>query len=154
MAEPVEADLAAVPPRLFTEEEASRLVPTLETIFLSLDPLLSRLRELRELVEDHEAYWGTHVEGPGHPEREAYLRILAEMASVRADVDARVQRIRDSGAEPKDLDLGLVDFYATVRGRISFLCWRRGEPKVAHWHSLEAGFAGRKPLADVRSSEP
>jgi hypothetical protein len=26
------------------------------------------------------------------------------------------------------------------------LCWRLGEPDVSWWHTLESGFAGRKPL--------
>jgi hypothetical protein len=28
------------------------------------------------------------------------------------------------------------------------LCWKYGEPhRIAHWHGLEEGFAGRKPIA-------
>jgi hypothetical protein len=26
------------------------------------------------------------------------------------------------------------------------LCWQLGEDEVAYWHSIEDGFAGRKPL--------
>src|SRR5207244_3780688 len=44
--------------RLFTEEEANALLPQLEEIFLLLDPKLARLRELKDLVEDSEAYYG------------------------------------------------------------------------------------------------
>ena len=29
------------------------------------------------------------------------------------------------------------------------LCWQLGEPEVAHWHELDAGFAGRQQLAKV-----
>jgi len=33
-----------------------------------------------------------------------------------------------------------------VEGRMVLLCWRLGEPAIAHWHSEEDGFAGRKPV--------
>jgi hypothetical protein len=29
---------------------------------------------------------------------------------------------------------------------VVFLCWKHGEPAVTHWHELDAGFAGRRPL--------
>jgi hypothetical protein len=31
-------------------------------------------------------------------------------------------------------------------GREVYLCWRLGEPEVAHWHELNEGFAGRQKL--------
>jgi hypothetical protein len=31
-------------------------------------------------------------------------------------------------------------------GRVVYLCWKIGEPEVAFWHELDAGFAGRQPL--------
>jgi hypothetical protein len=27
-----------------------------------------------------------------------------------------------------------------------FLCWRLGEPDVAFWHEVNAGYTGRQPL--------
>jgi hypothetical protein len=27
------------------------------------------------------------------------------------------------------------------------LCWRLGEPTVAFWHEVDAGYAGRQPLS-------
>jgi hypothetical protein len=39
-----------------------------------------------------------------------------------------------------------VDFPALLDGREVYLCWVVGEPEVAHWHELEAGFAGRRAL--------
>jgi hypothetical protein len=31
-------------------------------------------------------------------------------------------------------------------GREVYLCWRLGEPEVAFWHELDAGFGGRQKL--------
>jgi hypothetical protein len=46
----------------------------------------------------------------------------------------------------RDLERGLVDFPALIDGREVYLCWLIDEPAVGHWHGVEAGFAGRRPL--------
>ena len=48
----------------------------------------------------------------------------------------------------KDLDIGLCDFLGERDGRDVWLCWQYGEKQVGFWHELDAGFAGRHPLAD------
>ena len=49
--------------------------------------------------------------------------------------------------ELKDPRLGLVDFPMEYEGRVVLLCWHLGEPQVQFWHELDAGYAGRQPLA-------
>jgi hypothetical protein len=46
----------------------------------------------------------------------------------------------------RDLERGLVDFPSLIDGREVYLCWLLDEPAVGHWHGVEAGFAGRRPL--------
>jgi hypothetical protein len=46
----------------------------------------------------------------------------------------------------RDLEAGLIDFPALRDGREVYLCWHVDEPAVGHWHSPEAGYAGRLPL--------
>ena len=77
----------------------------------------------------------------------------AELAAATAEVDAlarRLARLVDEiaahGAEVKDLDTGLIDFPARHRGETVLLCWQLGEDEIAWWHSVEDGFAGRRPL--------
>ncbi len=50
------------------------------------------------------------------------------------------------GAVVKDPQIGLLDFYGEIDGRLVWLCWRHGEESVRYYHELEAGFGGRKPL--------
>ena len=54
------------------------------------------------------------------------------------------------GCELKDVSRGLVDFPARIGTEVAYLCWQRGEDRLGWWHTLEAGFAGRKAL----TSEP
>ena len=44
------------------------------------------------------------------------------------------------------LEYGLLDFPTTLDGRVVYLCWKRGEPKVIHWHEVNGGFAARQPV--------
>jgi hypothetical protein len=42
----------------------------------------------------------------------------------------------------------LLDFPAMRAGREVCLCWQRGEESIEYWHEVEAGFAGRQPIAE------
>ena len=66
---------------------------------------------------------------------------LAEMIS------NGVSAIHRRGCVIKDLDSGLLDFYALNGDRLVFLCWKLGEAEVAHWHPIDAGFADRQPIS-------
>jgi hypothetical protein len=46
----------------------------------------------------------------------------------------------------RDLDRGLIDFPAIREDHEVYLCWIDGEPDIAFWHELDAGYAGRRPL--------
>ena len=133
--------------RLFTEQEATALVPGLEEVFLRLDPKLARMRELRELIEDSEAYYGEGLEGAPGTDRDAYARHLQEEADVDRSIREEVNGVLALGCEVKDLHRGLVDFPARIGTEIAYLCWKRGEARIGWWHTLSGGFAGRKALA-------
>src|SRR3989338_6154044 len=47
----------------------------------------------------------------------------------------------------KDLEKGLVDFYAKHNNKEIFLCWKLGEKQVRYWHNINAGYRERKPLS-------
>lgn len=144
------ADLRMHPdttPRLFTVQEADALIPRLETIFLTLDPKLARLRELRELIEDSESYHGEGLAAAPGAEQASYARQLHERASLDRSVQEEIDAILGLGCEVKDLHRGLVDFPARIGTDIAYLCWQRGEPRIGWWHTLGGGFAGRKALS-------
>ncbi len=57
-----------------------------------------------------------------------------------------MDQVRRSGARIRDPALGLIEFPARRAGRIVLLCWKVGEPSVGHWHEIEEGHAGRRPV--------
>lgn len=135
-------------PRLFTHEEAERTLP-----FVS--------RIVHDLMEEH----------PGWRRAVARYELLA--ASARADarepaglreaerevagyasrIDGFLDELAQVGCVFKGFEDGLVDFHAMHEGRVVCLCWRYGEPRITHWHELDAGFAGRQPWPDPSLTE-
>ena len=62
------------------------------------------------------------------------------------DLYKNTEMLEGMGCIAKDLDLGLVDFLAFHGGREVLLCWKLGEQDIRHWHELDSGFSGRKPI--------
>jgi hypothetical protein len=130
--------------RSFTLDEAHALLPILES-------LLRTAIDGKKLIEtvDSEFQEISHrvmVNGGMH------LNIVP-LARRKAEREKAIQRIKDAlgeidatGVQVKDLDIGLLDFPCEVEGRTVLLCWKLGEAGITHWHSMDEGFAGRKPI--------
>ena len=69
-----------------------------------------------------------------------------------AAISSLVNSIQEIGCIVKSIDEGLVDFPHVREGREVYLCWKYGEPDIAYWHEVDAGFAGRTPLDKDTSS--
>jgi hypothetical protein len=132
--------------RVFTLEEVNDLVPKLNVVMKrqlerrsEIEGLLMRLgRELGDVPE-------RIVLDPADP---------ADVRDLKHDLVKRIEEYRagwkaieEMGAVLKDARMGLLDFYGTVDGKLVWLCWKYGESEVAHYHALEEGFSGRKPIA-------
>ena len=120
--------------RRYTVAEADAMLPDLrERLERIRDARQAMLREA-ELVREKvvEDGGGAHA-GAGYWEATATLR-------------AEIERLAAEGILLRDPETGLVDFPAERGGERVFLCWRLGEDRVGHWHPLDTGFAGRRPL--------
>jgi len=131
--------------RFFTHEEANAALETVRPLVERLVEKRKRFVHLAEKLEDIER----RVSGNGgslDPER--VLDLQERAAEAAADIASLVTELEAAGVQVKDLDQGLVDFPAKHprHGDTVLLCWHLGEDEVAHWHGLEEGFAGRKPL--------
>lgn len=139
--------------RTFTLDEARALLPVLET-------LLRRAMDGKDSVEEIDSEFqrlSTRIHQTG-----GLALNVRNWAARRAQRDKAVQQIKDSvaeinaaGVQLKDLQIGLLDFPCLLEGRVVLLCWKLGEADISHWHGVEEGFAGRKPIDDrfVRRSQ-
>jgi hypothetical protein len=129
--------------RHFTPEEANA---ELEHVRPLVEQLVAERKEHAFALERQEELEGKiRGNGGGIPP--------AELASATAEVDGLARRlahlvdeIATHGAEVKDLDTGLIDFPALRRGETVLLCWQLGEDEIEWWHTVDDGFAGRRPL--------
>ena len=130
--------------RLFTLAEAEALLPT-------VIPILEAIRDARRELSRSEDEIGRRlgpVRGNGHHvDADEVKRLRDGAARAGRALQARASELAALDVELKDPETGLIDFRADRDGRVVYLCWRLGEPRIDWWHELEAGFAGRQPLA-------
>ena len=139
-------------PRFFTIEEANQLVSSLEIEFGRIAKARAELGPLIEALGGADASVAILHDGgdpPAGKERDAErLRTLA------AEITESVERVNELGCLVKDVEIGLVDFYAMQDGEPILLCWQFGEPAVTHWHGVDEGYAARKPIEGVAVRPP
>jgi len=132
-----------VPQRTFTPEEANAALAQVR-------PLVERLVEHRVdllAVQARRAELDARVGGNGGGFEPQVSVALAEAASTAEDgLREAIEALDELGVVVKDLDAGLVDFPSERDGELVLLCWQLGEERVAWWHTLDSGFAGRRPL--------
>ncbi|MBI2861728.1 MAG: DUF2203 domain-containing protein [Chloroflexi bacterium] len=128
--------------KIFTVEEADRLLSTLRELLADIQ------RDQRELEKLHSEWvvFQRRVRSNGHGEDPEIGQARSRWQAAAQRVEASIRKVSDLGCELKDVELGLVDFPSWRDGRQVYLCWRLGEERVAYWHGLEAGYAGRQPL--------
>jgi hypothetical protein len=138
--------------KYFNREEAEELLPLIEHC-------LRQARDSKQQVEglDRELSQASArimVLGGSLP---AYGKLSAtreQRGKLVSQLQEAINQIQDTGCLVKDLDEGLVDFPTLRAGEEVYLCWKLGEERIAYWHGMEEGFAGRKPLEDEASDEP
>ena len=128
----------------FTVEEANKLLPELR-------PRMERLTGAKrdyEKVQDRIHVLTLAVSGASkdNPDARELSRLHDRRNELAAVISREIAAIHGHGCVVKDLDKGLIDFYALAGDRLVFLCWRLGEREVAHWHSLDGGFEQRQSL--------
>ena len=127
--------------KYFSVAEANATLPLVRSIVKDITELAASLRERHDRL--------TRLGG----DRGVFDAYQEELQTLKDDLERDqgrmndyVQELHALGVELKDYYTGLIDFPAWRHGHEVYLCWRLGEPEVAHWHELDAGFAGRQKL--------
>ncbi|HEX4209933.1 MAG TPA: DUF2203 domain-containing protein [Candidatus Binataceae bacterium] len=129
-------------PKLFSADEANSLIPRLEVLIRDLQDNAGSLRErIQEFAATDDQIESMRLQEivELHPELKGAASRMAEI----------VGEIEELGCYLKDIDLGLIDFATEMDDDVVFLCWQYGEQRVLAWHSIDSGFAHRRPLPDA-----
>ena len=122
--------------RFFTLAEARRALPLVRRIALDIQTIQARRAALHARLA---------VESIPLP--------AEEMAQAQKELDRATGRLEELaeelfkiGVELKDPARVLLDFPALHEGREILLCWKSDEATISHWHEVDSGFAGRRPV--------
>jgi hypothetical protein len=131
--------------RIFTIAEVDALIPELSEL---VGEQLLRQSEIEQCLGEL-----TRVAGglprtlePDSADSEIVARHKTELRRRIAHYENGWRGIQELGAVVKDPQIGLVDFYGSIDGRLVWLCWRYGEESLRYYHELESGYSGRRPL--------
>lgn len=134
--------------KLFTLEEAERTLPLVRRIVADLQ---AEYPEWREAVGRFELV--TNALRADEGETEELRAAQAEVAAHAARISEYLQELEAIGCMLKGFEAGQVDFYSLREDRPVYLCWTLGEERITHWHELDTGYAGRRPIDDAILSE-
>jgi hypothetical protein len=129
--------------RYFTAEEANEVLPGIRPL---AERMMQHRRSLAEAQQRYSALAEVISGNGGGVQPSEFARAQEALEREAAGVARCVDGIQELGGIVKDLDQGLVDFLTRRGDEDVLLCWQVGEDEIAHWHGLEEGFAGRKPL--------
>jgi hypothetical protein len=129
--------------RYFTAEEANQLLAQVRPL---VEQMVAHRRSLALATVRHARIAATIATNGGGVRPHEVDRLQETIEAEAAQVVRCVEALQALGILVKDLDEGLVDFPALRGEEEVLLCWRLGEDEVGFWHSVEDGFAGRRPL--------
>jgi len=129
--------------RTFTAEEANALLPTLRQLIRVLQTAHQQAIDLETQIDAEELISEKGSEKSAH----AINQLMENHRQRVTEFYAIVEQIHSYGCILKDIEMGLIDFYAVINGNVVFLCWKMGEEKVNHWHEVGQGYTARQSLA-------
>ena len=125
-------------PIYYSVEEAKLLIPVVEEKILRLMKIHKALAFLSTInIENNEKNHSidlmiTKLNMNYYKKLYLYHKCLTELLTI--------------GVVVKDVQMGLIDFYAKHEGRDVHLCWKLGEKDLGYWHETHEGFSKRQPI--------
>lgn len=127
--------------KIFQTDEVDRMLPLVSRI---ADDIVSAYADVNETLQAYQAVEGA---AKADPTREPELETKNQAVARSLDrFQTLIDEVEALGGSLRDYERGSIDFYGEVDGEIVYLCWQRGESHVSHWHRVDEGFGGRKPL--------
>jgi hypothetical protein len=131
---------SAQQPKTFTLAGANATLPLVRVIIKDAMEKWRELGHLRAELADAEVHGLTD-------RKKKHAR--EEVERIEHELEGCAREVAELGASIKDFETGLVDFPMKQGARTILLCWKAGEAKISHWHDMEAGFAGRRPIEEL-----
>ncbi len=113
--------------KLFSLEEANRLIPTVDTIIGEMQADIRDTLRLRQELSQLP------------PHRIAAYNKMHELQFLLKTIhDSKLQLDR-LGVFIQDVDTGLIDFPSQLGAEVVYLSWEKGQERIQHYHRLNEG---------------
>lgn len=122
--------------RYFTLEEANALLETIRPLMGDLLACRAKAARLSRQIQHVTQNPYNDVGGP----------VASELTRDFEKISHLIDKLQSYGCVIKDLNAGLLDFLAEIKGRDVYLCWRYGEDQITAYHEIHQGFADRQSL--------
>jgi len=130
--------------RHFTLKEANEILPQIK---LLVEEIKEKRSNLYSLIEKYEE------ESEGRKDQLEIMFIKTEIDQLNKEISELIDIIESFGAVVKGIDPFLVDFPSEHKGQLIWLCWKEDEEKIQFWHGFSEGFAGRKPISELKEED-
>jgi hypothetical protein len=127
------------PRRRFSLDQANRSLPLVQRVVSDIVLTREEATRLQSKLEDAKA--------------KEHKRVQEDLDVAIDKLHAYLDELTEIGCELKDFQAGLVDFVGRHQGRDIYLCWKLGEERVAYFHEINTGFAGRLPVSMLDERE-
>lgn len=124
--------------RYFTVKEAKALLPMVREKINRLQELIEQSELIESVKLDFNDYYKSIVSG---------VQKQKEMSVLQLEFYSIIHELVKQSIVMRDIEMGLVDFYAKHEDREIFLCWQIGEKTICSWHEIGSCFDERKPIA-------
>lgn len=122
--------------RVFSLQEANRSLGELRKTLPALRRILRDIEKTEDRLGILHLICNRSVASE-NPDLEEYLRTKVGYHRRITEFEGLLSNLEDEGYLLRDLDHGVVHFIARRGKKTVLLCWKEGEKKIAHWHSLD-----------------
>jgi hypothetical protein len=126
--------------KFFTLNEANSLIPEIESTVAQVQFIQEKLAiNLTEVGR-------MKMKNRRNGNRAAFLERMEEIGHLQKDLVETHSFLQEKGLVVRDYEAGIIDFPTIIAGDLGYFCWKAGESRVSHWHSVGEG--SRKPITD------
>jgi hypothetical protein len=127
--------------KLFSLQEANKLIPTVDTLLSDMQHAISDALRLRQ---EHTTLKANSLEA---------RNLIQEMQFLGRVVNENKAELDKLGVFLQDLDTGKIDFPSQLGAEVVYLTWQKGNDAITHYHRLSEGIALPLPHGQQRHAE-